>query len=171
MSGVSEDGETQRRAAQELQAKLFGDIVGARCSCMLCVCTHSISLSLAGDIKPPWRSICCKWKLPVFNGTAMGLLSSSDGRSGASLLRQARQPLAGPRDRVCTTMAGALSVNLAALGDKMGIFKAMKDGGPMTSAQLADKMGLSERFLREWLYQQVTTSGLLGVNPGTRARY
>ena len=52
-------------------------------------------------------------------------------------------------------MAGALTVNLAALGDHMGVFKVMKEGGPMTPAQLADKMELSERFVREWLYQQV----------------
>ena len=31
----------------------------------------------------------------------------------------------------------------------------MKEGGAMTSAQIADKMKLNERFVREWLYQQV----------------
>lgn len=64
-------------------------------------------------------------------------------------------------------MLGALTANLAALGDRLGIYKAIKDGvavngqngqngqSGLTSGQLADKMDLNERFLREWLYQQV----------------
>ena len=48
-----------------------------------------------------------------------------------------------------------MTTNLSALGDHLGIYKAMKEGGPMTSAQVADKLELNERFVREWLYQQV----------------
>lgn len=47
-------------------------------------------------------------------------------------------------------MTGAL----VALGDRLGIYKAMADGAPVTAAQLAQKTGLKERYLREWLSAQ-----------------
>jgi ubiquinone/menaquinone biosynthesis C-methylase UbiE len=37
------------------------------------------------------------------------------------------------------------------IGDRLGIFKAMAGAGPLTAAELAQKTGLSERYLREWL--------------------
>lgn len=47
-------------------------------------------------------------------------------------------------------VSGALSV----LGDRLGLYKAMKDGAPVTSAELARRTGLSERCVREWLSAQ-----------------
>ncbi len=44
----------------------------------------------------------------------------------------------------------ALAVALAFIGDRLGIFKAMADGAPMTSAQLAHRTGLNQRYIREW---------------------
>jgi SAM-dependent methyltransferase len=44
-------------------------------------------------------------------------------------------------------MFGALNY----IGDRLGIFKALADGGSVTSAELAAKTGLNERYLREWL--------------------
>lgn len=40
------------------------------------------------------------------------------------------------------------------LGDRLGIYKAMHGAGPFTSTDLADKLGLNERILREWLLGQ-----------------
>src|ERR1700723_258511 len=44
-------------------------------------------------------------------------------------------------------MLGALSY----IGDRLGIFSALAGAGAITSTQLAEKTGLSERYLREWL--------------------
>ena len=44
-------------------------------------------------------------------------------------------------------MLGAMSY----IGDRLGIFKSLAASGPVTSAELAEKTGLSERYLREWL--------------------
>ncbi len=44
-------------------------------------------------------------------------------------------------------MQGALSF----IGDRLGIFKALSAAGAVTSAELAERTGLSERYLREWL--------------------
>ncbi|HKF29833.1 MAG TPA: methyltransferase domain-containing protein [Candidatus Binataceae bacterium] len=44
-------------------------------------------------------------------------------------------------------MLGAMSY----IGDRLGIFKSLADGVPLSSVELAEKTGLDERYLREWL--------------------
>src|SRR4029450_6273447 len=40
------------------------------------------------------------------------------------------------------------------LGDRLGLYRALADGEPVTSAELAARSGLHERWLREWMHQQ-----------------
>jgi hypothetical protein len=40
------------------------------------------------------------------------------------------------------------------VGDKLGLYRAMKDASPMTAGELADQTGINERYAREWLEQQ-----------------
>lgn len=42
---------------------------------------------------------------------------------------------------------------LVVIGESLGLYKALADG-PMTSAELAEKTGTSERYVREWLNSQ-----------------
>lgn len=51
-------------------------------------------------------------------------------------------------------LGGAMTSALIGLGDRLGLYHAMVEIGPATSQQLADKTGLNERWIREWLYQQ-----------------
>src|SRR5215831_10083255 len=53
--------------------------------------------------------------------------------------------------RVLTDTAAAATVVMAALGDRLGLFKHLAQGGPATSGELAGRTGLSERYVREWL--------------------
>lgn len=46
------------------------------------------------------------------------------------------------------------------LGDRLGLYRAMRDAGPLTSAEMAERTGLDERWLREWLRGQ-GAAGLL----------
>jgi 2-polyprenyl-3-methyl-5-hydroxy-6-metoxy-1,4-benzoquinol methylase len=46
---------------------------------------------------------------------------------------------------------GGLAV---AVGDRLGLYAAMSGAGPLTAAELADKTGLVERYLEEWLAVQ-----------------
>ena len=62
-----------------------------------------------------------------------------DRKNAAALTRQ-----------VGVDFGAALAVALAYVGDRLGIFKAMADGAPRTSPQLAASTGLNERYLREW---------------------
>ena len=53
--------------------------------------------------------------------------------------------------RVLTDTAAAATVVMAALGDRLGLFKQLAQAGPATSGELARRVGLSERYVREWL--------------------
>ena len=59
--------------------------------------------------------------------------------------------LAAFKDRLMPELGGAASMVVAMLGDKTGLFKAMVDAGPVTSAALAERTGCAERLVREWL--------------------
>ena len=54
------------------------------------------------------------------------------------------------------------------LGDKLGLYKALREGGPMTSSELAAKCQLAERYVREWAANQAA-SGYLEYDPAARA--
>ena len=43
---------------------------------------------------------------------------------------------------------------MTAIGYRLGLYKAMQDAGPLTSAQLAEKTDTAERYVREWLNNQ-----------------
>jgi SAM-dependent methyltransferase len=49
------------------------------------------------------------------------------------------------------------------LGDRLGLYRALAERGPLTSADLAAATGTHERYVREWLEQQ-GASGVLAVD-------
>jgi Methyltransferase domain. len=53
--------------------------------------------------------------------------------------------------RAVGDMGAALHAVLIVLGDRLGLYKAMGDGRPITPAELAKRTGTSERYVREWL--------------------
>ncbi|MBY0563655.1 MAG: class I SAM-dependent methyltransferase [Hyphomonadaceae bacterium] len=64
-------------------------------------------------------------------------------------------------------LGAAASAALVLLGDRLGIYKAMADGKAVTPQDLADKTGLNERYLREWLSAQAA-AGYVEYNPKSR---
>ena len=50
---------------------------------------------------------------------------------------------------------GSLGIMLS-IGHRTGLFDAMQGQPPLTSSQLADRAGLNERYVREWLGAMVT---------------
>ncbi len=59
--------------------------------------------------------------------------------------------------KAVTDMAAAMTLLLMTIGDKLGIYKAMAGAGAMTAEQVATKTGLTERYVREWLGNQVAS--------------
>ncbi|MBW2282052.1 MAG: methyltransferase domain-containing protein [Deltaproteobacteria bacterium] len=62
------------------------------------------------------------------------------------------EKLQGYLRNVFGTLGGAMTSAMVYLGDRMQLFEAMAGEGPMSSEELAQKTGLSERWLREWLH-------------------
>ncbi|MGX1854839.1 methyltransferase domain-containing protein [Streptomyces sp. NBC_01456] len=58
-------------------------------------------------------------------------------------------------ERVISDSAAAVAGLCTSLGDRLGLYAAMAGAGPLTSAQLAERTGLAERYVREWLAAQV----------------
>jgi SAM-dependent methyltransferase len=56
--------------------------------------------------------------------------------------------------KMVTELGAALNGALVIVGDELGFYRAMADSKPITSAQLAEKTGSSERMVREWLAAQ-----------------
>ena len=50
-------------------------------------------------------------------------------------------------------MAG-FNCSLSHVGDKLGLYRKLRDNGPVTSMEFAEATGLHERWLREWLRHQ-----------------
>ena len=54
-------------------------------------------------------------------------------------------------------MGAAMSGALVITGAKLGLYRALADMGPATSGELAERLGLSERYVREWLAAQAAS--------------
>ena len=46
---------------------------------------------------------------------------------------------------------------LVVIGDRLGLYRELASGGPVTSAELAARTGTSERYVREWLGAQAAS--------------
>ncbi|MFZ1154067.1 MAG: class I SAM-dependent methyltransferase, partial [Solirubrobacteraceae bacterium] len=54
-------------------------------------------------------------------------------------------------------LGAALSVATVAIGDKLGLYKAMADGTPVSAGELAERTDTDERYVREWLSSQAAS--------------
>ncbi len=66
--------------------------------------------------------------------------------------------------RVVGDMGAALSAALVVIGDRLGLYRAMADGGAVTPSELAARTGTDERYVREWLSNQAA-GGYVGYDP------
>lgn len=57
-------------------------------------------------------------------------------------------------ERLSEGLQGAFDLVTLYLGDRLGLYAALAERGPLTSQELADAAGIHERYAREWLEQQ-----------------
>jgi SAM-dependent methyltransferase len=65
-----------------------------------------------------------------------------------------------------TDLGATVHAGMVVIGERLGLYKALASGDPMTAAQLAAKTGTDERYIREWLASQAA-GGYVTYNPGT----
>jgi len=63
-------------------------------------------------------------------------------------------------ERVFGLLGGAVISGMIYLGDRMGLYRALQEVGTVTSEEFAQKTGLHERWIREWLQGQAA-AGLI----------
>jgi 2-polyprenyl-3-methyl-5-hydroxy-6-metoxy-1,4-benzoquinol methylase len=64
------------------------------------------------------------------------------------------------------TAALAVTV-MSSIGDRLGLFKDLAQGGAVTSEELAERAGINERYAREWL-SAMASAGYLEYDPASR---
>ena len=62
-------------------------------------------------------------------------------------------------------LGAALSAALVVIGDRLGLYRAIADGEPITAEELAQRTGTDARYVREWLCNQAA-GGYVAYNPG-----
>jgi SAM-dependent methyltransferase len=69
--------------------------------------------------------------------------------------------------QVIGELGATVNAGLIVIGDRLGLYKAMADGKPVTSQELAEKTGTAERYVREWLNAQAA-GGFVTYDAGTQ---
>ena len=64
-----------------------------------------------------------------------------------------------------TDVGAAMNGVLVMIGGELGLWKAMAGAGPLTSEEIAERTGVSERYVREWASAQAA-SGYLEYDAG-----
>lgn len=68
-------------------------------------------------------------------------------------------------EKMWGNIGGAMTMSLCFLGERLGLYHALAEKGPVTSHDLAEHTGLDERWLREWLYQQACAGVIAHTEP------
>jgi len=69
--------------------------------------------------------------------------------------------------QMMSDLGGAFSIGLVRLGSALGLYRTLLTDGPLTSAELAAKTGLHERYVREWLAHHAA-SNYVTYDPATQ---
>ncbi|HBV95170.1 MAG TPA: SAM-dependent methyltransferase [Chloroflexi bacterium] len=56
--------------------------------------------------------------------------------------------------QVVGELGAAVNTGLIVIGDRLGLYRALADAGPLTAGELAAATGTTERYVREWLNTQ-----------------
>jgi SAM-dependent methyltransferase len=71
--------------------------------------------------------------------------------------------------RAVDEVGATLNTALVVMGDRLGLYRAMAGAGPLTPAELAERTGTAERYVREWLNAQAA-GGYIDYDPDS-SRY
>ena len=64
------------------------------------------------------------------------------------------EPLLGT---IVSELGAAANASLVLTGERLGLWRTLAESGPLTSAELAEKTGTRERYVREWLASQASS--------------
>jgi 2-polyprenyl-3-methyl-5-hydroxy-6-metoxy-1,4-benzoquinol methylase len=68
--------------------------------------------------------------------------------------------------RAVDEVGATLNTALVVMGDKLGLYRGLADGGPQSPKELAERTGTAERYVREWLNAQAA-GGYVAYDPAS----
>src|SRR5579862_921602 len=68
--------------------------------------------------------------------------------------------------RAVDEVGATLNAALVVMGDKLGLYRALADGGALSPSELAQRTGTAERYVREWLNAQAA-GGFVSYDPAS----
>jgi len=69
--------------------------------------------------------------------------------------------------QVFAKLEGAVTAGMIHLGDQLGLYSTMKEAGsPLSTAELAERAGLAERWVREWAHNQAAARLIVADSEG-----
>jgi SAM-dependent methyltransferase len=66
--------------------------------------------------------------------------------------------------RAVDEVGATLNTALVVMGDRLGLYRALAGAGPLSPAELAERTGTAERYVREWLNAQAA-GGYVAYDP------
>jgi SAM-dependent methyltransferase len=69
--------------------------------------------------------------------------------------------------RAVDEVGATLNTALVVMGDRLGLYRALAGAGPLTPAEVAQRSGTAERYVREWLNAQAA-GGYVDYDPDSR---
>jgi SAM-dependent methyltransferase len=74
--------------------------------------------------------------------------------------------------RIGDDLVAAMDMQVMYLGDRLGLYQALRDDGPATAPELAERARIDARYAREWLEHQATAGVIevddVGADPDAR---
>ena len=74
-------------------------------------------------------------------------------------------------ERLFLATVGAMDLAGVYVGERLGLYRALVERGPLTAKELAEAAGIHERYAREWLEQQAASSILEAEQDGETWRF
>jgi SAM-dependent methyltransferase len=68
--------------------------------------------------------------------------------------------------QVVGELGATVNAGLIVVGDRLGLYRAMNDAGPISAGELAERTGTTERYVREWLNAQAA-GGFVEYEPAS----
>jgi SAM-dependent methyltransferase len=68
--------------------------------------------------------------------------------------------------KAITDFGALVNGALVVIGDRLGLYRALADAGPITPAELAARTGTNERYIREWLDAQTSGGYIVAEGAG-----
>ena len=99
--------------------------------------------------------------MPAFEGAKSA--TTLYGIDAMNLDMTKLEPLLGT---IVNELGAAANASLVLTGERLGLWRALAEGGPLTSAELAATTGTWERYVREWLASQAC-SGFVTYDAAT----